>query len=151
MRDIDKQFIESDQASVNILESMLKAQALEGYLSKPIMHILADKYQMTPSKVYETASFYSMIRTKPDGVVRVEVCRSAPCHVTGAKAVIAAVEDNLGIKAGECSADGKYAFNYVECLGNCQAGPSLLINGTLHENLSPADVNSILKEAAETV
>lgn len=151
MRAIDEKFLKSDKDSGNILESMLHAQELEGYLSKEMINVLAEKYEMTPSKVYETASFYSMIRTKPEGLVRVEVCRSGPCHVTGAREVVAAVEENLGIKAGETSADGQYSFKYCECLGHCQAGPTLLINGTLHDHLTPADVDSLIKEAAETV
>ena len=146
MLDIDQRFIEADQDSVNILESMLKAQDIEGYVSREMMQFLADKYAMHPNKVYETACFYSMIRTQPEGVIHVEICRSAPCFVNGSTEVINAVEDNLGLDVGETSVDGKVTLTCVECLGNCQAAPAIVVNGNMYPRVSPADVNAILQK-----
>lgn len=149
MLDTEKQFLEQDRESGNLLESLLRAQQLKGYLTKSQIEIVAAKYQMKPAKVYETASFYSMLKTKPEGRIQVEICRSAPCHVAGARAVVAATEEKLGIKVGETSADGNYSFKYCECLGHCQAGPTLLVNGTLHDHLKVEDVSTIIDEAGK--
>lgn len=147
MPDLDPRFLDADRDSVNILESMLKAQEVQGYVSRDVMVHLAGKYGMHPNKVYESACFYSMIRTRPEGAVHVEVCRSAPCFVNGSKELIAAVEDNLGVSVGETSGDGKVTLACVECLGNCQAAPAMVVNGTMYPRVSPAEVNAILQKA----
>jgi len=51
----------------------------------------------------------------------IRICESAPCHVAGADAVIAAWEKELGMKMGESTADGKFALELTECVGQCQA------------------------------
>lgn len=129
-----------------ILDAMLAAQKLDGYLTEEAIRAIAQAYNITPSKAYETASFYSMIRLEPKGLVQIEICRGAPCHVSGAKELISAVEDMLGIKIGETSSDGKYSFEYTECLGQCQDAPSMLVNGKLYTKLSIKSITEILKK-----
>lgn len=129
-----------------ILDAMLNVQKVEGYLPEAAMKEIAQAYDLTPARVYETASFYSMVRLEKKARVQVEICRSAPCHVAGAPALIDVVEGMLGIKAGETSEDGAYAFGYVECLGQCQDAPTMLINGKLYNKLTISKVKEILKK-----
>jgi len=81
----------------------------------------------------------------PEGKTEILICRGAPCHVAGSTEVIETVEKMLGIKVGETTKDGKYFFGYTECLGQCQAAPSLEINRTLYTDLTPEKVTALLK------
>ena len=74
------------------------------------------------------------------------MCESAPCHVAGADAVIAALEKELGIKMGETTADGKFALELTECVGQCQATPVITINSKPYENVSIDKIPAILAE-----
>lgn len=129
-----------------ILDAMLALQEKDGYLTREAVEALAKEFDMFSSEVYDTASFYSMIKlAPPEGKTEILICRGAPCHVAGSTEVIETVEKMLGIKVGETTKDGKYFFGYTECLGQCQAAPSLEINRTLYTDLTPEKVTALLK------
>lgn len=132
--------------SSGILDAMLALQKIEGFLSEDAIKALAKAFDMPVSRVFETATFYSMIRLQPaEGAIEVSVCRGAPCHVAGAGEVIHALESYLGTSMGSATDDGAYILKYVECQGQCQASPAILINGTLVTGVTPESIPQLLK------
>lgn len=135
-----------EHQSSSFLDTLHAFQEVDGYITTEAMEALADAYDSTPSRIYETASFYSMIRFTPQPDVTIQICRSAPCHVAGSAAVIEALEKTLGIRMGETTADNSFRLEYVECLGQCQESPALLVNGELHKNLTPETAVALVRE-----
>lgn len=130
-----------------ILDAMLALQEKDGYLTREAVEALAKAFNMSPSEVYDTASFYSMIKlTSPEGRKDILICRGAPCHVAGSAEVISAVEKALGIEIGGTTPDGMYSFKYTECIGQCQSSPSVLINGKLYTDMTDSKITDILKK-----
>lgn len=130
-----------------LLDAMLACQERDGFLTEGAINAVAEAFGMFPANVYETASFYTMLRLAPPaGRTDIRICRGAPCHVAGAAAVIAAIEKELHVKIGHATADGSYYFGYTECLGQCQNSPALLINGKLHTGLTPECAVELLKK-----
>jgi NADH-quinone oxidoreductase subunit E len=127
-----------------ILDAMLALQEKDGYLTGEAVEALATAFKMFPAEVYDTATFYSMLRFEPQSITEILICRGAPCHVAGSVEVISAIEKEIGIKIGEKTADGKYVFDYTECLGQCQAAPAVLINGKLYTNVTPEGIPVLL-------
>ncbi|NMB10836.1 MAG: NAD(P)H-dependent oxidoreductase subunit E, partial [Firmicutes bacterium] len=72
------------------------------------------------------------------------ICESAPCHITGAQAVIRAFEQALGVKMGETTKDRKFTLEYTSCLGVCGVAPAVMINDQVYGNLTPAKVKEVL-------
>lgn len=138
--------IEEARKTGGLYDVMLAVQAEEGYLSEPAILSIAEAFEATPSHIYDTASFYSMIHFSPKGEVQIEICRGAPCHVAGSAKVIQAIEHYLGISIGNRTPDGKYSFAYTECIGQCQASPSVLINGKLYTEMDAEKVINILEK-----
>ena len=64
--------------------------------------------KLPPIQVFEVASFYSMFETKPVGRHSISVCTNISCMLRGADEIVAHVEKQLGIKAGESTPDGKF-------------------------------------------
>ncbi len=129
-----------------IHDAMLALQAKEGYLTEAAIRALADAYGMCPSQVFEAASFYSMIRLQPaEGATEISICRGAPCHVAGAMDVVEALENELGIRMGNTTEDGKYILSYVECQGQCQASPTLIVNGEILTDVTPEAALELVK------
>ena len=56
-----------------------------------------------------------------------------------------AIENHLGIHAGETTADKLFTFIEVECLGACVNAPMVQINDDYYEDLTPESVVSLLK------
>ena len=127
-----------------IYDAMLALQEEEGYLSENAINALSEEFNIPAARVYETASFYSMIRMRPRANTEIRVCRGTACHTSGGKKLIAEIEKLLGIPAGEMTADGEYSFGYVECLGQCQSAPAVLVNGVLHTDMNIRKLRELL-------
>ena len=117
----------------------------KGYLSVELMDAVADYLGMAQITVYEVASFYSMLETKPCGRHSISVCTNISCMLTGADEIVAHIEKKLGIKTGESTKDGRYYLKCEEeCLAACCGGPMMMVDHVYHEKLTPARVDTIL-------
>ncbi len=122
------------------------AQAHFGYLSEPVMDYVARLLHILPIEVYEVATFYSMYDTVPVGKVKLEVCRTGPCMIEGAEKIVSYIENKLGIKDGETTADGMFTLKTVECLGACGYAPMLQAGEKFHEHLTEAKVEELIEQ-----
>lgn len=122
------------------------AQAHFGHLSEPVMDYVARLLHILPIEVYEVATFYSMYDTVPVGKVKLEVCRTGPCMIEGAEKIVSYIENTLGIKDGETTADGMFTLKTVECLGACGYAPMLQAGEKFHEHLTEAKVDELIEQ-----
>ena len=122
------------------------AQAHFGHLSEPVMDYVARLLHILPIEVYEVATFYSMYDTVPVGKVKLEVCRTGPCMIEGAEKIVSYLENKLGIKDGETTADGMFTLKTVECLGACGYAPMLQAGEKFHEHLTEAKVDELIEQ-----
>ena len=58
---------------------------------------------------------------------------------------VSAVEKQLGIKTGETTPDLKFTLETVNCVGACALGPMVIIGEDYHGEMTPQQVNSVLK------
>lgn len=129
-------------ADGGLLDALLALQAAEGYITEAALCALAAHAGVTPAELYDTASFYSMLRFEEPARTEIRVCRGTACHSGGNAALAAALEQATGLKIGE--QNERWSLGWVECLGQCQAAPSLLINGTLYSDVDPAKISKLL-------
>jgi NADH-quinone oxidoreductase subunit E len=116
-----------------------------GWLSRELMDAVADYLGMPRIAVYEVASFYSMLETKPVGRHSVSVCTNISCMLRGADDIVAHIERKLGVKTGESTADGRiHLKREEECLAACCGGPMMMVDHVYHEHLTPEKVTAIL-------
>jgi len=90
-------------------------------------------------------TFYSQFRLKPLGKNIVRICEGTACHVNGAKTVLQALEDELGVTVGETSNDGVFTLLSVACLGCCSLAPVMMINNDTFGNLTTDKIKKTLK------
>jgi NADH-quinone oxidoreductase subunit E len=105
---------------------------------------------LADSHLFSIASFYQMLSLRQLGTHDIRFCVSAPCHVMGGRLVLKAIQDELGIKLGETTADKKWSLLETSCLGLCGVGPVCIIDGNLHGNLTPEKVPEILARYRES-
>jgi len=116
-----------------------------GYLTDELMVAVADYLQLAKIEVYEVASFYSMYELKPVARNNVAICTNISCMLMGSQSIVDHVENKLGIKVGESTADGRiYLKKEEECLAACAGGPMMQVNHVYYENLTPEKVDAIL-------
>ena len=108
-------------------------------------HALQKEFNyMSEAQAYGVATFYSYLSVEQRGKYIIRMCESAPCHVAGADEVIKAMEDYLGIKVGESTADGKFTLELCECIGQCQATPVISVNSKPIFNVTAQQIPEIL-------
>ena len=116
-----------------------------GYLTEPLMNSVADYLGLPKINVYEVAAFYSMFQTHAVGRHNVAICTNVSCMLRGANDIVAHVEDKLGIKSGQSTADGRiYLKKEEECLAACCGAPMMMVDHKYHENLTAEKVDEIL-------
>ena len=123
-------------------------QAEYGWTSVPAMDKVAEYLDIQPIEVYEVASFYTMYFLQPKGKYVLEVCRTGPCCLVGAEKIMTHLEQKLGVKEGEVTADGLFSWRGVECLAACGFGPVLQIGPeyTFYENLTEQSVDQLIDD-----
>ncbi len=117
----------------------------KGFLTEDLMDAVARHLDLAKIEVYEVASFYSMYELKPVARHNVAVCTNISCMLMGSQSIVNHVENKLGIKLGESTADGRiYLKIEEECLAACAGGPMMQVDHVYHENLTPEKVDEIL-------
>lgn len=115
-----------------------------GFLPNGVLEMVSSQLKLPQSKVLSVASFYQMLSTKPRGRHVIQFCESAPCHVAGGRQVWERLQEELNIKAGETTEDGKWSLLTVSCLGVCGVGPVVVIDEDLYGSVTPDQLPDIL-------
>ena len=126
-----------------------EAQGIFGYLPKEVQLYIAKKLNVAPSKVYGVVSFYSYFSTTPVGEHKISVCLGTACFVKGSKAVLAELEKQLDITAGETTKDLKFTIECLRCVGACGLAPVVVVDGKVFSRVTPDDVSDIINEYKE--
>lgn len=123
-------------------------QKQDGWVSEPALRLVAERLGMSYMRVLEVATFYTMFQLEPVGsAALIQVCGTTPCRLRGAEAVMEVCKAKLGPKE-RISADGKFTWQEVECLGACVNAPMAQINDYYFEDLTPESMTRIIDEFA---
>ncbi|MEW5767248.1 MAG: NADH-quinone oxidoreductase subunit NuoE [bacterium] len=128
----------------SLIPVLQQAQAIQGYLSKPVMSRIAERLGIYESDVYGVATFYTQFRFTPLGKNIVKVCHGTACHVNGAEGISDSLCRHLKVKEGETTEDGKFTTERVACLGCCSLAPVVMINEETYGRLTSDKVKKIL-------
>ena len=127
-----------------VVPTLWLVQKQEGWISEPAIRAVADLLGMPVIRVLEVATFYTMFMLEPVGdVALVQVCGTTPCQTRGAEALMAVCQRKFGAR-NHRSADGKFYWQEVECLGACANAPMAAINDYYYEDLTPESFEALL-------
>jgi NADH-quinone oxidoreductase subunit E len=138
---------EGRQASA-VISLLWRAQEQSGgwVPQKAIEHV-AEILGMAKIRVLEVATFYTMFNLAPIGTHHVQFCGTTPCMLRGAQAIKDVCHRRIG-EQSHVTADGKFSWIEVECLGACVNAPMVQINYDYYEDLTAASFENILDELA---
>ena len=136
------------QASA-IIPLLWRAQEQEGWLTRPAIESVADMLDMAYMRALEVASFYFMFQLHPVGsVANIQICGTTSCMICGAEDLVAVCKDKIAAKPHTLSADGKFSWEEVECLGSCANAPMAQIGKDYYEDLTTERLAEIIDELA---
>ena len=136
------------QASA-IIPLLWRAQEQEGWLSRPAIEHIAEMLGMAHIRALEVATFYFMFQLQPVGsVAHIQVCGTTSCMICGAEDLVAVCREKIAAKPHQLSADGRFSWEEVECLGACANAPMAQIGKDYYEDLTAEKLGWILDELA---
>ena len=127
-----------------LMPVLQEAQGIYGYLPIEVQTMIADGLGISLSEVYGVATFYSQFSLTPKGKHIVSVCLGTACYVKGSDKILEAVEQYLGIKSGECTADGLFSIEACRCVGACGLAPVMMVGEDVYGKVTPDQVPGIL-------
>ncbi|HUK56135.1 MAG TPA: NADH-quinone oxidoreductase subunit NuoE [Nitrospiria bacterium] len=122
------------------------AQAEFGYISEEVTVMVARLLDLTPPKVYEVLTFYTLLNDRPVGRYLIQFCRTLSCALVGSETVLGHLKQRLGIEVGETTPDGLFTLRTVECLASCGTAPVMQVNGVFYEKLTREKMDRILDD-----
>ncbi len=133
-----------------VIPLLWRAQEQEGWLSRPAIEYVADMLGMAYIRALEVATFYFMFQLQPTGsVAHVQICGTTSCLICGAEDLIAVCKEKIAPKPHALSADGKFSWEEVECLGSCTNAPMAQIGKDYYEDLTADSLRSLLDRLAK--
>lgn len=139
--------IEAYQGQEGALIPVLqKAQEIYGYLPEEVQERIARGLKVSISEVYGVATFYSLFSLKPVGEFKIGICMGTACYVKGAADLVSKVNEKLGIKVNETTADGKFTLEVTRCIGACGLAPVLTVNKDVYGRLTVDEIPGIIEK-----
>ena len=127
-----------------VIPILWRGQEQEGWVTKPMVEEVGRLLGMPYVRVLEVATFYTMFNLHPVGEHLVQVCTTTPCWLRGSDEVVAACKKHIHPKQGSISADGKFTWIEMECLGACVNAPMIIIDKDPYEDLDGTKTENIL-------
>ena len=139
---------EGRQASA-VIPLLWRAQEQEGWLSRPAIEHVAGMLGMDFIRALEVATFYFMYQLQPVGkVAHFQICGTTSCMICGAEDLIGVCRTKIAPNPHELSADGKFSWEEVECLGACANAPMAQIGKDYYEDLTAESFEKLIDDMA---
>ena len=128
-----------------IIPVLWRAQEQEGWLSRPAIEYCAELLGMAYIRALEVATFYFMFQLQPVGTVaNIQICGTTTCMICGAEDLVAVCKRKIAPTPHTLSADGKFSWEEVECLGACANAPMAQIGKDYYEDLTPESLEALI-------
>jgi NADH-quinone oxidoreductase subunit E len=118
-----------------------------GWLPQKAIEHVAELLGIANIRGLEVATFYTMFNLAPVGRYHVQLCGTTPCMLRGADELKRVCERRIG-EEQHVTADRKFSWIEVECLGACVNAPMVQINYDYYEDLTAQSFERILDELA---
>ncbi len=145
-RAIEQAMHHYEDARAATIDALKIVQKSRRWVSDAAIAAIGRILGIAAAEVDGVATFYNRIYRQPVGRHVILVCDSIGCHLLGYEQVYARMQELLGIKPGQTTADDRFTLLPVVCLGACDRAPVLLIDEDTHYKVTPEGVEAILEQ-----
>ena len=134
------------EARGSLIPILQDIQEKFGYLSEEAVEELERLMDISANEIYGVATFYAQFRFSPPGRHTILSCQGTACHVRGGWKILQELQQHLGIRAGQTTADGQFDLERVACLGCCALAPVVSIDSKVHAQMTSKKIPSVLSQ-----
>lgn len=143
--EIEKELAGHERKRSACIEALKIMQRYRGWISDESLRDIAALLEMTPEELDSVATFYNMIFRRRVGRHVILVCTTISCWVMGYEDILDYMQEELGIKPGETTADDRFTLLPIPCLGACDGAPAIMIDETLYTNITAEKMSEIIQ------
>jgi NADH-quinone oxidoreductase subunit E len=129
----------------SLVQVLLEIQHENHWLPPDVLDRVSKKLDVPLSRVMQIVTFHKTFSLIPKGRHEVHVCMGPSCYVRGSTRLLDSLQDLIGIKPGETDPDSKFSLETSNCLGCCNLGPEIIVDGKHHSKVTPDKVKDVLK------
>ncbi|MHB1566198.1 MAG: NADH-quinone oxidoreductase subunit NuoE family protein [Acidiferrobacter sp.] len=149
LQELQKTVLASRNTAAAISDVLRRLQQARGYIDDTALEHAAHLTGLTPTRVEELCTFYSLVLRAPAGRQVVRICDSIVCLMAGADTLLATAEAVTGVPLGTPSASGALTVLPHVCLGLCDRAPAVLVGDTAVGPLPLTDLTTLLQRLEE--
>lgn len=116
-----------------------------GCISGEAIDLIAGELSLHRVDVESMTSFYAFLSSEQKGGIVIRLCNDIIDEFKGATEVAQAFSDELGIKFGNTTPDGKITLEHTPCIGMCDQAPAAIINDIVFTNLNSDKAREIVR------
>jgi NADH-quinone oxidoreductase subunit E len=131
----------------SLVQALLEIQHENRWLPPEVLDRVSKKLKVPLSRVMQIVTFHKTFHLAPKVCTEVHVCTGPSCYVRGSTRILDKVQDLIGIKHGETVPDAKFSLETGICLGCCNLGPEIIVDGKHHGKVSPDQVKDVLNNS----
>jgi NADH-quinone oxidoreductase subunit E len=146
IRGIDEYIHHYPQARAAVLDALKLVQKRNGWVNDAQVNAIANMLGIATADVDGVATFFNRIYRSPVGRHVILLCDSIACYLTGFTEIEKALKENLGIEYGQTTPDGRFTLLPICCLGNCDKGPSILIDEDTYGPVQAHEIPQLLEQ-----
>ncbi len=145
-QEIEEEVRRYPERKATSIDALKIVQRRRGWVSDDAIRDIAEFLGMSEDDLDGIATFFNMVHRRPVGRHVIYICDSVSCWIVGYEKLLQAITGRLGIRLGETSADGRFTLLPIQCLGNCEHAPAMMIDEDLYRDLDPAGVGEVLEK-----
>jgi len=117
-----------------------------GHLSEESIVRVGSYLGLSTTKIYGLATFYDRFRFIPAGKIQIRICHGTSCFLNGSQSIINKIKEELGVMPGQTTRDGNFSYEIVSCMGGCNNGPLITVNGEFQIHMKAEHLPELIKK-----
>lgn len=130
----------------DLIPLLQEIQEDSGYLSEEAIVKVGSFLGLSTTKIFGLATFYDRFRFIPSGKIHISICHGTSCFLNGSQAIINKIKEETGILPGQTTRDGNFSYEIVSCMGGCNNGPVINVNGEYHTHVKAEQLPELIKK-----
>lgn len=144
---VNKILEKNNYSEGRLIPILQEVQAVYKYLSKDMISYVATSIGVPPSRVYGVATFYAHFSMQPKGKYIIKLCDDTACHVKKSHSILHALYEKLKLSDEKRTTDDLlFTVETVSCLGACGLAPVMLVNDSVHGQMTPEKTDAIIDQ-----
>lgn len=135
----------------DLIPLLQEIQEENGMISEEAIVKIGSLLGMSTTKIYGLATFYDKFRFIPPGKIHLKICNGTSCFLNGSQSIIRQIKDELDIEPGQTTRDGCFSYEVVSCMGGCNNGPIIYLNGEYFIHIRAEQVPELIKKLRFTI